>query len=339
MTMRDVSHLEGLNLDPLHDQTVLITGASGLIGTWLLDSLVRLRLKKRGVLRVFAQVHRSPSAALQRQADEHGFQILRLDLADYYDYGFLPCADLIIHAAGPAQPADFLARPAETFSVNTAGTRALLERLNPGGRFLFCSSNAVYVGRDGILTEDDIGTSTPADARAGYIEGKRGGETLVYIARAQGAEARIVRLGATYGPGTRRDDQRALNVFIRQAICQQRIDLLDSGAAVRTYLYVADAVEMLWRIVLEGTQAVYNLCGRKAVAVATAAETIGRLTGVVVHYPPGVNGESMPGGTAELWRDTTRLDVEFGKTEYVALADGLQRTIDWQRDLYHGAGL
>lgn len=326
---------DAVDLTALHDRTILITGASGLIGTWLMDCLFALKLKRRGILRVFAQVKRPPSPYLAEMCDRHGFQIMRLDLSDYHDYGFLPRADVIVHAAGSGQPAVFLDRPAATFTIATAATQHLLEQLNPGGRFLFISSQAVYAGLEEAATEERIGTTTPADVRAAYIEGKRGGETLVHIARGQGRHATAVRLGATYGPGARPDDRRALYQFVRQAVSRGRIDLLDSGAAVRTYLYAADAVEMLWRVALEGTQPVYNLCGREPVTIAAVAETVARLTDAIVHYP-AVVGEALPGGTVERWSDTTRLDAEFGKTEYVSLEDGLRQTIEWQRDVFDG---
>lgn len=311
-------------MNRLTGQTVLITGASGLLGRALLAGLVGVDAH------IIALGHTAPVEPIR------GVKMWRgnYDLSEGRVHLH---ADYIIHAAGPAQPAVFMADPFRTLAVNTAGTLALLRCLTPGGRLLFCSSNAVYAGRDGPTTEDDIGTSTPADPRACYIEGKRGGEALVHAARAQGLGAVAVRLGDVYGPGTRRDDQRALNTFIRAALCDGRIDLRDDGAAVRTYLYVADAAALLWRILLDGRAPVYNVCGREAVTVAQVAATIGRLCGVPVTFP--AQQRPVPGAPAALWRDTTRLDTEFGSREYVALEDGLRMTIDWQRaHLYPEAG-
>jgi nucleoside-diphosphate-sugar epimerase len=265
-----------------------------------------------------------------------GFTLIRADLANFLDYSALPEADIIIHGAGYAQPLRYMANPGGTLQVNTAGTLALLQKLSPGGHLLYMSSVAVYTGLNDVECEESlVGTTTPSHPRASYIEGKRSGEAACHAYRAQGVHATAVRLGDVYGPGTKPHDKRALNSFIERALTEGEIRLLDSGAAVRTYCYVSDAVVAMWRILLGGRETVYNVGGHAVTTVAELATAIGRLTGASVTLGPTAEGVAGAPGVVRLNLD--RVDNEFGWNEAVNLEEGLTATIDWQRALYPAA--
>jgi nucleoside-diphosphate-sugar epimerase len=262
-----------------------------------------------------------------------GFTTIQADLANFSDCAKFPEADIILHAAGYAQPSLFVANPVSTVLLNTSGTAALLQRLTPKGRFLFVSSSEVYSGLNKpSLKEEDIGTTTPLHPRAAYIEGKRCGETICNAYRAQGKQAVSARVALSYGPGTRKHDKRVMNNFIEKAICQGKIELLDAGQAVRTYCYIADAVELLWKILLYGKEPVYNVGGHTTSTILDLAFIIGKMTGVQVIVPEVQAG--LAGAPAEVQLDLTRVETEFGKSNYVNLEDGLRATIEWQRSLY-----
>jgi len=323
---------ESVNLEGMRDAIVLVTGASGLIGTHILASLCHLR--ERGLrMRVYAQMLSAPPPHVSDLALKGGFEILRVDLAELDEYGRLPKADLILHSAGYAQPAIFMANPAATIQISTSATIALLNRLRSDGRFLFVSSAEVYSGlKKPFLTENDIGLTTPSHPRAAYIEGKRCGEAICNAFRAEGLHATSARLAHTFGPGTRKHDRRALNSFIEKALCQGKIELLDSGSAVRTYCYVADAVEVLWKILLYGKEPVYNVGGRSTVTIADLARMVAEITGTTVVFPS--TRAEIAGAPEDLRLDVTKVEAEFGKTEYIGLEEGLEATIEWQRRLY-----
>ena len=207
------------------------------------------------------------------------------------------------------------------------------KHLTPGGHFLFTSSSEIYSGLKNVaFTETVAGTTTPLHPRASYIEGKRGGETACQAFHSQGVHAVSVRLGDVFGPGTRKYDKRALNSFIEMALCQKKIELLDSGKAIRTYCYVEDAVELMWKILLYSKESIYNVGGRTSVTIAELANEIGQLANVPVIFPAEEKGVSGP--PDQLLLDLTRLDTEFYKKEYISLHDGLRTTIEWQRGLY-----
>jgi nucleoside-diphosphate-sugar epimerase len=261
------------------------------------------------------------------------FKVIRANLADFDEYARLPEADIILHAAGYAQPTRFMADPVATIQVNTSATIALLKRLRSGGNFLFVSSSEIYSGLNKpFLNETDIGFTAPSHPRAAYIESKRCGEAICNAFRAQGVHAVAARVALAYGPGTRKHDKRALNSFIEKALCLQRIELLDAGAAVRTYCYVADTVELLWQVLLYGKEPVYNVGGRSTLTISDLARMIGKITGVTAVFP--TTQAEIAGAPEEVRLDLTRVETEFGKRDYVCMEDGLRATIEWQRGLY-----
>jgi len=331
--LRDAQLLcERVDFSQLRDCSVLVTGASGLIGTYFLACLCHLR--EAGMpIEVYGQTLSTPPPHVAELASRGAFRLFRADLADFREYARLPEVDVTIHSAGYAQPLRFMANPEVTIQINVCATIALLKHLRRQGRFLFLSSSEVYSGLNkALLNEADLGTTTPDHPRVAYIEGKRCGEALCNIFRTHGVHAVAARLGHTYGPGTRKHDRRAMNTFIEKALCQQRIELLDTGAALRTYCYVADAVELLWQVVLHGKESVYNIGGHSTVTIADLARMVGAMVGVPMIFPT-VQTE-VAGAPEEVCLDLKRVEAEFAKTEYVSLEEGLRATIEWQRGLY-----
>lgn len=334
---KDAARICGrVDFSAIRDATVLVTGASGFVGTYLLATLCSLR--ESGVpLTVHAQIHSEPAPHTAEIIRRGGFNLLRADLADCRECLSLPESDVILHSAGYAQPAVFMASPAATLQVNTTATAALLQKLRPGGVFLFVSSSEVYSGLGkAVAQEIDIGSTSPLHPRAAYIEGKRCGEAICNAYRSAGVHATSARLALAYGPGTRKHDKRAVNAFIEKALCQHRIELLDAGEAVRTCCYISDAVELLWQAALHGTQPVYNVGGPSTVTIADLARLVGQLTGAPVVFPP--TQARVAGAPAEVRLDLGRVEREFRKTSYVGLEEGLRATIDWQRGMYASSG-
>lgn len=332
--LHDVENTCG-QIDPnfLTNKKILITGASGLIGTYILAYMVFLI--KRGIpLEVYAQTFSDPPAHMLELLSCGDVNVLQIDLARLTEYNRLPDVDVVIHAAGYAQPLLFMSNPIATMQINISATIALLQRLRPHGSFIFISSSEVYCGLTGSdFQEDRIGTTTPYHPRAAYIEGKRSGEAVCNAFRSQGFRAISARLGDVYGPGTRKYDKRALNSFIEKALIYQKIELLDSGTAMRTYCYVADALELLIKILCWGTQAVYNVGGHSYTSIAELAKIIGEIANVPVIAPSNEN--KVVGSPEILQLDLSRVETEFGKTKYTELEEGLKRTISWQRELYN----
>ena len=229
--------------------------------------------------------------------------------------------DAIIHMAGYAQPAKFMADEIGTLEVNTSTLIKLFKLLKPGGKFLYASSSEVYNGTPPPQNESQIGTTDPQHPRACYIEGKRCGEAICMAMRRKGYDVKIARISLTYGK-TRPGDTRALNHFIEQAKTG-KIKLMDKGEAKRTYLYVDDAVKILWDILLKGKEPVYNVGGTSRTTIAELAQTIGRLTRAEVI----LGDKGLAGAPDDVQLDITKVLTEFGTREFVSLEEGLKKMI------------
>jgi UDP-glucuronate decarboxylase len=318
--------LKKINFDWLEGKTVLVTGATGLLGTHILATLALL--KERGMrIRVIGHYHSHPALYTFQIRDRGGPGFYLAEHPDEF-------VDVIIHAAGYAQPSVFTKNPAETIRINTTWTQDLFRWLKPGGKFLFVSSSEIYSGADPgwCVCEESAGASSPVyHPRACYIEGKRCGEAITNAYRQNGVDAKSARLGITYGPGTRANDQRAMCQFIRQALTENRIDMKYSGGQAQSFCYIRDAVEMIWQILLHGTYPVYNVGSPFMTSMYEIASRIATITGATICFP--VTNSEMPGSRG-VRMSMAGAEMEFGKLPYVGLEEGLQRTIDWNRGFY-----
>ncbi len=321
---------ERVDWTPLDGKSLMITGASGLIGHYLLASLTHAR--ESHDFTVIAVFHSEPEPYLQNILSKISATVYVGDLTDETLFSQLPQSDMIIHAAGYGQPGRFLENKSKTLKLNTFATFKLLDLLNPRGRFLFVSSSEIYSGSpNSPYKEANIGTTTPLHPRACYIEGKRAGETISLNYSREHVSTVVTRLSLAYGPGTKRHDQRVLNNFIEKGL-GGKIELMDAGVALRTYVYVTDAVEMLWKMLLSGKELVYNLGGHSRSSIADLAKLIGDLMQVPVLVPKV--SQTVSGAPDDVSLDMTLAENEFGKPDYVTIEEGLKRTIAWQRMIY-----
>lgn len=318
-----------IDFKPLTNATILITGATGLIGTQLMATLSNLHNSGLNLTVYFQHYNVLPNHIKNLTK---GFYPIKVDLSDQNNYEKLPAADFIIHAAGYAQPSMFMAEPEKTLSINSEATCALLKKLNKDGKFLFISSSELYSGLNKpLLKETDIGKTTPSHPRATYIEGKRSGETYVNVFRQKGIDAKSARVSLVYGPGAKKNDKRVMSHLIDKALHKGKIELLDQGKAIRTYCYVTDIVEMLWRILLFGKESVYNVGGISKITIAELANEIASRLNVPVILP--VDEEGIPGSPDLVNIDLSKVRQEFGKNDFVDFEIGLDRTIEWHKNL------
>lgn len=313
-----------VDFSSLDGAKVLITGATGLLGTHFLASLCLAKEILNLNLKVVGLCHSHPSDHTVMIANRGGF-VLQNTLPDYKP-------DVIIHAAGYAQPSVFLANPAETIMLNTFLTKNLLYGLEKGGRFLFISSSEVYSGLTGLVNESQIGLTNPYHPRSCYIEGKRCGEAICNAYYQTGVQARSARLSLTYGPGTRMDDKRAMSGFIEQAITTGIIKMNYSGRERRTFCYIKDAIETLWQICLHGTQQVYNVGSRVTASMYDVVNLIAKITdSTPINYR---ETEELLGSPEGVTMNINLAEREFDKGHYVDLERGLRNTIKWQESFH-----
>ena len=326
--------LHGIPVEKLADKTVLVTGASGIVGTHFLFGLLHCQRQLGLRLKVMAVVQRGVPDHL-KQLEQQGYA--RFLIGNMAEAGFLeslPQAHVIVHAATYGQPALFMGNAQATLKLNTTATLALLDKLLPEGQFLFLSSSEVYSGlTNSPFSENQIGITNTTHPRSCYIEAKRCGEAICNAYRARGIAAKSARLCLAYGPGTRAGDKRVLYSFIEKALREKAIHLLDRGEAKRTYCYIADAIYMMWRILLEGKDLIYNVGGTSSTTILGLAQLIGKLLDVPVHIPPETSG-GMLGAPGDVRLDLAKFISEFGPVDFVDLQEGVARTVEWEKALY-----
>ena len=173
---------EDLSVDLIRGRKVLVTGASGMLGSHFLAALLHLQQQLAGDLEINAVVHTSVPEWFAEESSEGRLHFHQADLGKAAAVDALPAADIVIHAATYSQPALFTRDPGATITLNTTATLALLDKVRRGGRFLFLSSSEVYSGlEDPPYREEQIGLTNTTHARACYIEGKRCGEAACLV--------------------------------------------------------------------------------------------------------------------------------------------------------------
>jgi nucleoside-diphosphate-sugar epimerase len=321
------------NLRDLEGKSILITGASGLIGVNLLGCLRALSGLSSGPAKVTAVAQSNLSGAFKEISDFNGARVVVGDLTDLQFASGLGRFEFIVHAAGYGQPGRFMEDPVKTLKLNTSTTLNLFECLAPKGRFLFLSTSEVYSGLPSPpYREDQIGATNTTHPRSCYIESKRCGEAICNAYRMRSVGASSARLSLAYGPGTKPGDRRVLNAFIERGLTQGKITLQDMGNAKRTYCYVSDAVEILWHILLRGTRPIYNVAGNSRTTIAELARKIGAKLGVPVEFP--ADSKELGGAPEDVCLDMSLAEADFQKAKYISLDEGLGRTIEWQKLLY-----
>lgn len=318
-----------IDLNELESKTILITGASGLVGTYLLATLRNAIIDSGLNILVYATIHSEPENHFNALTSHKNFKVFRGDLTSTSFISELPDVDFVIHAAGYGQPGKFLENPFKTITLNTTVTTSLISKLKEDGKFLFLSTSEVYSGLSTPpFKETEIGTTNTLHPRACYIEGKRCGEAICGAAKAQGLDVKSARLSLAYGPGTRRDDRRVINNFIKKAI-DGKIDLLDFGLAKRTYCYVSDATWMMFNILLNGKSEIYNIGGISRTTIGDLAKEIGGIFSVPVSFPK--ISEEMQGAPDDVFLNMNKYEEEFGKFIFTSFDYGLRKTIEWQK--------
>lgn len=254
--LEDVHKAAALPLpwERLDHKRVLISGASGMIGSFLIHVL--MERKEDIEIIALGRSEEKAKASLGRYWDEKCFQFLSHDINAPLDN--MGRIDFIIHAASNTHPKAYASDPIGTVTTNVLGSINLLEYAARNGveRFLFASSVEIYGENRGdqeYFDESYCGYIDCNTVRAGYPESKRTGEALCQAYHAKyGMDVVIARLARTYGPTMLKEDSKAIAQFIKNGLRKEDIVLKSEGTQLYSYTYVADAVSGLLTVLLKG---------------------------------------------------------------------------------------
>jgi dTDP-glucose 4,6-dehydratase len=331
-----LAHTEALWQDA-HGQRFFITGGTGFVGAWLVESLLwanrRLNLGVSAVL-----LTRDPAAFRSRSphlADDRAVTLHSGDAAtfEFPDGGF----PLVVHAATERYAAPSAEMPASTLDRDLAATRRALELARSRGtrRFLFTSSGAVYGRQPAALThisEDYAGAPSATDTGSAYGQGKRISEFLCSTySQVYGFNAAIARLFAFVGPYLPLDQNYAVGNFIGDAMAGGPVRIAGDGTPCRSYLYAADLAIWLWTILFRGQPArAYNVGSPDAVTIADLAR---RVVSVIAPAAPiHIARQPEPGAPVLRYVPATgRAQEELGLRSLIPLDEGVRRTWEWHK--------
>ncbi|MFR9523359.1 MAG: NAD-dependent epimerase/dehydratase family protein [Rikenellaceae bacterium] len=335
----DIDQIVGsLEFAPLNGSTVLVTGATGMLATYVVYTLAQLKLSGKADVEVIA-LGRNRAKMAERFGsliEQGAVKPLYQDICE--PLAFQGKVNYIIHLAGAANPATITTDPVGIIRANTTGLFSVMELARAkGARVLFASTREVYGAvAEGvtILNEETIGAIDPIDSRSCYPESKRMAETICKSYNIQhGVPSTILRIAHCYGPGMNLEgDGRVMSDLMADVIASRNITLKSTGEAIRAFCYISDAVEGLFRALLSPSVfELYNLANeREPITVLALAKllcaTLPERGLTVTHREPTAQERAGYAKFERVTLDTSKME-SIGWSPRVTLTQGVQRTI------------
>ena len=304
---------------------VLITGGAGFLGSHLCDRFIH---------EGYHVIAMDNLITGNLKNIEHLFQLEHFEFYHHDVSKFVHVPgnlDYILHFASPASPIDYLKMPIQTLKVGSLGTHNLLGLAKQKqARMLIASTSEVY--GDPLVhpqNEEYWGNVNPIGPRGVYDEAKRFQEAITMAYHTfHGLETRIVRIFNTYGPRMRLDDGRALPAFMSQALTGKDITVFGDGSQTRSFCYVSDLVEGIYRLLLSDYANPVNIGNPNEISLKDFAEEIQRLIGGTskIVYEPLPQDDPK-----QRQPDISRAKEVLGWEPKVDRKEGLQITLDYFR--------
>ncbi len=301
---------------------VLITGGAGFIGSHLCDhflargdDVICMDNLLTGSVDNIAHIH------------DGRFRFIHYDVTNYL-YLAEPI-DIVLHFASPASPIDYLRLPIHTLKVGALGThKALGLALAKNARFLLASTSEVYGDPlEHPQKETYWGHVNPTGVRGVYDEAKRFAEALAMAYhRYHGVDAKIVRIFNTFGPRMRRDDGRAVPVFVNQALRGEPLTVFGDGSQTRSFGYISDLVRGIDALIRSDLNEPVNIGNPEEMTVLEMARMICELTG----SKSEILFRALPEDDPKVRQPSIALAREkLGWAPQVGVREALERTIAW----------
>jgi dTDP-glucose 4,6-dehydratase len=308
------------------NKRVLITGGAGFLGSHLCD---RYHSEGWDVI-CMDNLITGAKSNIAHLIDGERFSFIKHDVTNYIDVdGSL---DLILHFASPASPIDYLEMPIQTLKVGSLGTHKTLGLARAkNAKFLLASTSEVYGDpMEHPQKESYWGNVNPTGLRGVYDEAKRFAEamTMAYH-RYHGIDTRIVRIFNTYGTRMRLKDGRALPTFFRQALTNEAITVFGDGSQTRSFTYVDDLIEGIFRLVESDENEPVNLGNPEEISILEFAQEIIKITG----SKSEISFEELPADDPQVRQpDISRAKSILNWEPRTNRKEGLIKTMDYFKD-------
>jgi dTDP-glucose 4,6-dehydratase len=311
-------------------KTVLITGGAGFLGSHLCDKFLQEGYR----VICMDNLITGKIENIEHHFGNPDFQFLHYDVTNYIHVpGNL---DYILHFASPASPVDYLKYPIQTLKVGSLGTHKVLGLAKAKkARVLVASTSEVY--GDPLVhpqNEEYWGNVNPIGLRGVYDEAKRFLEamTMAYH-RYHGVETRIARIFNTYGPRMRLDDGRALPQFVGQALRGEDLTVYGDGSQTRSFCYVSDLIEGIYRLLLSDEVLPVNLGNPEEITILEFAKEILKY----IDTPSKIVFKELPADDPKIRQpDITKAQKILNWSPKVSRSEGLQLTIEYFKKHIHG---
>ncbi|WNJ16042.1 UDP-glucuronic acid decarboxylase family protein [Pontibacter sp. G13] len=311
-------------------QKVLVTGGAGFLGSHLCDRF----LDEGFEVIAMDNLITGSLSNIAHLFGRDGFTFVKHDVTNYtFVEGNL---DYILHFASPASPIDYLKLPIQTLKVGALGTHKILGLAKEKkARVLIASTSEVYGDPlEHPQTEDYWGNVNPIGFRGVYDEAKRFMEamTMAYH-RYHGVETRIVRIFNTFGPRMRLEDGRALPAFASQAINGEDITVFGDGSQTRSFTYVDDLIEGIYRLLFSEEVNPVNIGNPQEISILDFAKEIIELTG----SSSKIAFKDLPKDDPKVRRpDISKAKEVLGWEPQVERRAGLKVTLEYFKEQIHG---
>jgi dTDP-glucose 4,6-dehydratase len=302
----------------------VVTGGAGFLGSHLSDRL----LNEGWEVLVIDNLVTGSTDNISQHAGNQKFKFIKQDVTEYL---FVDGpVDFIFHFASPASPLDFVRMPIPVLKVGALGThKALGLAKAKSAKFMLASTSEVY--GDPLVSpqpETYWGNVNPIGPRGVYDEAKRYAEaiTMAYH-HFHGLDTRIVRFFNTYGPRMRLDDGRVVPNFLSQALTGMPITVYGDGSQTRSFGYVSDIVEGVWRLANSDFHEPVNIGTQDEHTMVEFAKIVIGVTGSKseIEFRP-----ALPDDPKQRRPDLTRNQIVLNKwTPVVSLDEGLRRTAEY----------
>ena len=326
------------DVEKLRNKSFLITGASGMLGSYIVNVLRVLNsdydMNIKLLLNVLDKKYLSDEVL-----NEKNVTIIEQNVCEPFKID--GPVDYIVHAASPASPKIMKDYPFETNAANTIGTynTLMLAKEKNASGYLFVSSREIYgepMEGVSVFTEDGLlGQVNPLVPRNGYAEGKKAAENMcVGMHDEYGLNTKIVRLAHTYGPGMSINDGRVQADFLKNVINNQDIIMKSDGSSIRTYTYVSDSVNGMFKVLLSSKDIVYNISDDKEISIKGLAETLVELSDnskLVMEID-----DTLAKGSASFKRgilSNEKIKKELNWYPKYDVKEGFRRTIEYLKDV------